>query len=142
MFLNQEDLKYCTIALRDYIKDIEEKQDAFGNSCKEIKNELETMKIAAKKSLQKIECELFGDMKDNEVQMEDNIVRNIESQLIKRFYFIDFNFKNVNLDLEKEEMTFTKDDKRVIIKFKLIDDVVEIKEVYNLLDDPKEPYIF
>ncbi|KQC91219.1 hypothetical protein AM596_15855, partial [Clostridium perfringens CP4] len=59
----------------------------------------------------------------------------------KRFYFIDFHFRNVNLDLEKEEMTFTKDDKRVIVKFKIIDDVVEIKEVYNLLD-LKEPYIF
>lgn len=69
------------------------------------------------------------------------IIENIEKQLEKRFYFIDFNFRNVNLDLEKEEMTFTKDDKRVVVKFKIIDDVVEIKEVYNLLD-PKEPYIF
>lgn len=141
MFLNQEDLKYCTIALREYIENIEEKQNALGKSCKEIKNELEVIKVAAKKSLEKIECELFGDMEDSEVQMEDNIVRNIESQLIKRFYFIDFVFRNVNLDLEKEEMTFTKDDKRVIVKFKIIDDVVEIKEVYNLLD-PKEPYVF
>lgn len=141
MFLNQEDLKYCTIALREYIENIEEKQNALGKPCKEIKNELEVIKVAAKKSLEKIECELFGDMEDSEVQMEDNIVRNIESQLIKRFYFIDFVFRNVNLDLEKEEMTFTKDDKRVIVKFKIIDDVVEIKEVYNLLD-PKEPYVF
>ena len=108
MFLNQEDLKYCTIALREYIENIEEKQNALGKSCKEIKNELEVIKVAAKKSLEKIECELFGDMEDSEVQMEDNIVRNIESQLIKRFYFIDFVFRNVNLDLEKEEMTFTK----------------------------------
>ncbi|MCH1964313.1 hypothetical protein MCG45_15900 [Clostridium perfringens] len=141
MFLNQEDLKYCTIALREYIENIEEKQNALGKSCKEIKNELEVIKVAAKKSLEKIECELFGDMEDSEVQMEDNIVRNIESQLIKRFYFIDFVFRNVNLDLEKEEMTFTKDDKRVIVKFKIVDDVVEIKEVYNLLD-VENPYIF
>lgn len=69
------------------------------------------------------------------------IIENIKKQLEKRFCFIDFNFRDVNLDLEKEEMTFTKDDKRVIVKFKIIDDVVEIKEVYNLLD-PKEPYIF
>lgn len=69
------------------------------------------------------------------------IIENIKKQLEKRFYFIDFNFRNVNLDLEKKEMTFTKDDKRVIVKFKIIDDVVEIKEIYNLLD-PKEPYIF
>ncbi|XZH34361.1 hypothetical protein ACSW8L_15735 (plasmid) [Clostridium perfringens] len=141
MFLNQEDLKYCTIALRDYIENIEEKQNALGETCKEIKSELEIIKIAAKKSLEKIECELFGDMKDSEVQIEDNIVRNIESQLIKRFYFIDFNFRNVNLDLEKKEMTFAKDDKRVVVKFNIIDDVVEIKEVYNLLDS-EEPYIF
>ncbi|MGV2640077.1 hypothetical protein GNF86_01295 [Clostridium perfringens] len=141
MFLNQEDLKYCTIALRDYIKDIEEKQNALGETCEEIKSELEIIKIAAKKSLEKIECELFGDMENSEVQMEDDIVRNIESQLIKRFYFIDFIFRNVNLDLEKEEMTFTKDDKRVIVKFKIVDDVVEIKEVYNLLD-VENPYIF
>lgn len=141
MFLNQEDLKYCTIALRDYIENIEEKQNALGETCEEIKSELEIIKIAAKKSLEKIECELFGDMKDSEVQIEDNIVRNIESQLIKRFYFIDFNFRNVNLDLEKKEMTFAKDDKRVVVKFNIIDDVVEIKEVYNLLDS-EEPYIF
>jgi hypothetical protein len=141
MFLNQEDLKYCTIALRDYIKDIEEKQNALGETCEEIKSELEIIKITAKKSLEKIECELFGDMENSEVQMEDDIVRNIESQLIKRFYFIDFIFRNVNLDLEKEEMTFTKDDKRVIVKFKIVDDVVEIKEVYNLLD-VENPYIF
>ncbi|MGM8331799.1 hypothetical protein [Clostridium perfringens] len=141
MFLNQEDLKYCTIALRDYIKDIEEKQNALGETCEEIKSELEIIKIAAKKSLEKIECELFGDMKDSEVQMEDNIVRNIESQLIKRFYFIDFIFRNVNLDLKKKEMTFTKDDKRVVVKFNIIDDVVEIKEIYNLLD-VENPYIF
>lgn len=141
MFLNQEDLKYCTIALRDYIKDIEEKQNALGETCEEIKSELEIIKIAAKKSLEKIECELFGDMENSEVQMEDDIVRNIESQLIKRFYFIDFIFRNVNLDLEKEEMTFTKDDKRVIVKFKIVDDVVEIKEVYNLLD-VENSYIF
>lgn len=69
------------------------------------------------------------------------IIENIEKQLEKRFYFIDFNFRNVNLDLEKEEMTFAKDDKRVIVKFNIIDDVVEIKEVYNLLDS-EEPYIF
>jgi hypothetical protein len=69
------------------------------------------------------------------------IIEDIEKQLEKRFYFIDFNFRNVRLDLEKKEMTFTKDDKRVIVKFKIIDDVVEIKEIYNLLD-PKEPYIF
>lgn len=69
------------------------------------------------------------------------IVENIKSQLEKRFYFMDFNFKNVNLDLGKEEMTFTKDDKRVIVKFKIVDDVVEIKEVYNLLD-VENPYIF
>lgn len=141
MFLNQEDLKYCTIALREYIENIEEKQNALGESYNEIKNELEIIKVAAKKSLEKIECELFGDMEDSEVQMEDNIVRNIENQLIKRFYFIDFIFRNVNLDLEKEEMTFAKDDKRVIVKFEIIDDIVEIKEVYNLLD-VENPYIF
>ncbi|MDM0660089.1 hypothetical protein QTH47_13270 [Clostridium perfringens] len=69
------------------------------------------------------------------------IIENIKKQLEKRFCFIDFNFRNVNLDLEKEEMTFTKDDKRVVVKFKIIDDVVEIKEVYNLLDS-EEIYIF
>lgn len=69
------------------------------------------------------------------------IIENIKKQLEKRFCFIDFNFRDVNLDLEKEEMTFTKDDKRVVVKFNIIDDVVEIKDVYNLLD-LKEPYIF
>lgn len=69
------------------------------------------------------------------------IIENIKKQLEKRFYFIDFSFRDVNLDLGKKEMTFIKDDKKVIVKFNIIDDVVEIKEVYNLLD-PKEPYIF
>lgn len=69
------------------------------------------------------------------------IIENIEKQLEKRFYFMDFNFRNVNLDLEKKEMTFAKDGKRVVVKFNIIDDVVEIKDVYNLLDS-EEPYIF
>lgn len=64
----------------------------------------------------------------------DNIsMEEVRNQLIYKFDFM-IDIENVDLNMEKEEVRFiSKNNKEILVKFKIIGKHVKVKKVYKLL---------